>query len=137
MECVYLFLTRDLHKTGSTKEGLNIIKISRFRFMVNGNLAWEQYIIQWPNTRSDLNPQNFSLKNFLYFSLKKPALKKFLITSQKKLFLFSGNGTFLYFRKGIFRTLAYLQLEAYSEPWYIQNSRHIQNTVKYLQSKVL
>ena len=28
----------------------------------------------------------------------------------------SGNGTFLYFGKGIFRTLAYLELEAYSEP---------------------
>ena len=27
----------------------------------------------------------------------------------------SGNGTFLYFRKGIFRTLAYLEPETYSE----------------------
>ena len=50
--------------------------------------------------------------------------KKFIIFSQKKLFLFFGkqkafhisrNGTFLCFRKGIFRTLAYLELEAYSE----------------------
>ena len=32
----------------------------------------------------------------------------------------SGNGTFLCFRKGIFRSLAYLELEAYSEPWYIR-----------------
>ena len=31
------------------------------------------------------------------------------------------NRTFLYFRKGIFRALSYLELEAYSEPWYIQN----------------
>ena len=31
----------------------------------------------------------------------------------------SGNGTFLYFGKGIFKTLAYLKLEAYSEPWHI------------------
>ena len=72
-------------------------------------------------------------------------IKKFLIFSQKKAFLIlremelsyfsengnpekilyiSGNRTFLYFRKrnflifriGIFRTLAYLELEAYSEP---------------------
>ena len=27
----------------------------------------------------------------------------------------SGNGTFLYFGEGIFRTLVYLELEAYSE----------------------
>ena len=32
------------------------------------------------------SPQNFSLKNFLYFFLKKTALKKFLIFSQKNLF---------------------------------------------------
>ena len=38
---------------------------------------------------------------------------------------FSGNGTFLYFEKSIFRTLAY------------SNPRHIQNTVKYLRCKVL
>ena len=58
-----------------------------------------------------LSPQNFSLKNFLYFFLKRSALEKFLIFSQKKLFL--------YFGKAIFKTLAYLELEAYSEPWYI------------------
>ena len=33
----------------------------------------------------------------------------------KKLFILSGNRTFLYFRKGIFRTLTYLEPEAYSE----------------------
>ena len=27
----------------------------------------------------------------------------------------SGNGTFLYFKKGLLRTLRYLELEAYSE----------------------
>ena len=51
-------------------------------------------------------------KNFLYFFLKRPGLKKFLI--------FSGNETFLYFGKGMLRTLAYLQPEAYSE--YCQTS---------------
>ena len=37
----------------------------------------------------------------------------------KKVPYISGNGTFSYFKKGLLRTLAYLQLEAYSEPWYI------------------
>ena len=32
---------------------------------------------------------------------------------------------FLNFRRRIFKTLAYLELEAYSEPWYIHNPRHI------------
>ena len=39
---------------------------------------------------------------------------------------------FFYFGKGISRTLEYLELEAYSELWYIQNpsifrTKHIQN----------
>ena len=51
--------------------------------------------------------KSFPLKNFLYFFLNKLDLKKFLIVS--------GNGNFLHFRKGIFRTLAYLELETYSE----------------------
>ena len=86
-------------------------------------------------------------------------IKKFLIFSQKKAFLIfrqmepsyfsengnpekilyiSGNRTFLYFRKrnflifriGIFRTLAYLELEAYSEPQHIQN-QNIFRTLVY------
>ena len=38
---------------------------------------------------------------------------------------------FLYFGKGIFRTLTYLELDACLEPLYTQNPRHIRNTVKY------
>ena len=37
----------------------------------------------------------------------------------------------------MFRNLAYLEIEAYSEPWYIHSPRHIQNTVKHLRQKVL
>ena len=37
----------------------------------------------------------------------------------------------------MFRTLAYLELEAFSEPWYTQNLRHIQNTAKHLRWDVL
>ena len=43
----------------------------------------------------------------------------------------------IFISRTIFRTLAYLELEASSEPWYIQNSRHTQNTVKHLRWKVL
>ena len=39
----------------------------------------------------------------------------------------SGNGNLLYFEKGIFITLAYLELEAYSKSWNIQNQKIIQN----------
>ena len=57
-------------------------------------------------------------KRFLYSFLKKPALKKFL----KKAFLIFWKQNLLigvFFLKDIFRTLAYLELEAYSELWYI------------------
>ena len=47
------------------------------------------------------------------------------------------NGTFLYFGKGLFRALAYLELEAYSEPWYIQDPTHIQDNAKHLPCDVL
>ena len=40
----------------------------------------------------------------------------FLILQETELSYTSGNGTVLYFGKGIFRTLTYLELEAYSEP---------------------
>ena len=55
----------------------------------------------------------FPSKNFLHFFLKKLTLNNFPIFSQKKLFL---NETFLYFEKGILRTLAYLDLETYAVP---------------------
>ena len=73
-------------------------------------------------------------KLFLYFRKRKPRRKSF---KYKKTFYISGKETFLYFEKGIFRTLAYLELEAYSEPWYIQNPRHIQNSVNHLRWNVL
>ena len=43
----------------------------------------------------------------------------FFIFQETKLFYTSGNGTFLYFGKGIFKTLAYLEVEAFSESWRI------------------
>ena len=76
-------------------------------------------------------PPNFSQKNFLYFFLKKLALKRFLILSQKKLQIF-WDGSLEKFRnflilpemelsyiwentKSVFRTLTFLK------PLYIQN----------------
>ena len=51
--------------------------------------------------------------------------------------MFSQKKFFLYFLKGIFGTLTYLELEAYSEPWYIQNLRHIKSTAKHLRWNIL
>ena len=45
--------------------------------------------------------------------------EKILILPETELPYISGNVTFLYFGKGIFRTLAYLELEEYSEPGHI------------------
>ena len=59
------------------------------------------------------------------------APKEFLILPETKLTYISGNRTFLYFRKDIFRTLTY------SELCYIQNLTHIKNTVKHLEWNVL
>ena len=97
--------------------------------------------MQLPSALFGLIPQDF-----LCFFLKRPALEKFFIYSQKSFsnfqklelsYIFLKKKTFfLHFRKGIFRTPAYLELEVYSGPWYIQNPRHIQNTVKHLRLKV-
>ena len=43
---------------------------------------------------------------------------------------------FLIFRKQKFKKgFSCILAKVYSEPWYIQNPRHIQNTVKYLRWK--
>ena len=53
-------------------------------------------------------------KKFLYF-LKRKLFFYFRKRKPEKIPYISGNGTFLYFGKGILRALAYLELEAYSE----------------------
>ena len=92
-----------------------------------------------------LSPQTFSLKIITLF-LKKTCSKKvsyifskktFLIFRKRNFLICSHKKFFFYFGKGIFRTLACLELEAYSEPYYIQNPRHIQHTVKHLRWNVL
>ena len=55
-----------------------------------------------------------TLKKYLYFRKG-----NFLIFQETELSYAFGNGTFLYFGRGISGTLAYLVLEAYSEPWRI------------------
>ena len=42
-----------------------------------------------PDELSSLSPQNFSLKTFIYFLLKRPALTDFLISAQKIKVIFS------------------------------------------------
>ena len=53
-------------------------------------------------------------KNFLYF-LEKSVSYISENGNHKKIIYISGNGTFLYFRKGIFRTLVYSKPETCSE----------------------
>ena len=92
-----------------------------------------------------LSPQNFFLKvPALIFSQKSFSFfyemeisyiflrKVFLIFRERYI-----EHPAIFISRTIFRTLAYLELEAPSEPWYIQNSRHTQNTVKHLRWKVL
>ena len=62
------------------------IGIIRLKVKKSSTSEGKYYIMELPNAISDLSPQNLSLKNFLYFFLKKTALKKFLKFSQKKLF---------------------------------------------------
>ena len=52
-------------------------------------------------------------KVFLFLEMEIP--KKFLVFQQTERSYNSGKEAFLYFRKGIFRILAYLELEACSE----------------------
>ena len=63
----------------------------------------------------------FFTKRFSYISRNGNPEKKIIFqeTESLKTFYISGNGTFFYFWKRVFRTLAYLELEAYSKPWYI------------------
>ena len=64
-----------------------------------------------------LIPQNFSRKKCLIFFLEKTCSEKVSYIFRKHNFLiFSLKECFLYFGKVIFRTLTYLELEAYSEP---------------------
>ena len=61
--------------------------------------------MQRPSALSSLSPQNFSLKKFLTFFLKKSTLKKIIIFSQKKAFFIfqemelSKKRLFFYFGK--------------------------------------
>ena len=65
--------------------------------------------------------------------------QKFFIFQETKISYISVYGTFLYFRKCIIRTLTYLEQEAYSEHWYIENpsifrTRSIFTTLAYSES---
>ena len=66
----------------------------------------------WPH------PQNFSCSEKVSYVFSKEPLNFWKRKPRKNPYI-SRNGTFLYFGKGIFRTLAYLKLEAYSEPRHI------------------
>ena len=106
-------------------------------YNINKFLIFQEVTFQ--SRKIKKNPQR---ENFLYFKNRKPR-KNFLYILKRKLFLYLRKWklrkNFLYFRKrkprknalyfrkmnllyrgiGIFRTLVYLELEAYSKPWYI------------------
>ena len=73
----------------------------------------------------------FPWGNFLYFFPKNTRSKNITYVFWKNVLLISRNEFFLYLWKGVLKALAYLELEAYSEAW------DIQDTVKYLRWKVL
>ena len=79
---------------------------------------------------SGLSPPNFSLKKKVIFFPKKTCFEKVFYIFSKKFPNFQKTKLFLYFWEGIFRTMAYL------EPWYIQNLKHIQKSVKHLRWNV-
>ena len=83
--------------------------------------------MQLPGALCCLSPQKFSLKTCFekvsYIFLK----KAFSIFQEMELFIFSLKTFLLNLGKGIFRTLACLKLEAYSEP-----KEYSENTVKNL-----
>ena len=81
----------------------------------NGNpkklLIFQEVTFQAQKIFKKIHPEKisyiFSKESFSYISGN---------GNPEKIRYISGNGTFLYFGKGIFRTLAYLELERYSEP---------------------
>ena len=100
-----------------------------FLMFLNQQKINSEVVVYYGATISGLNPQNFSLKNFLYFFLKKPALKKFLIFSQKNFTNFQeAELSYIFFKKvflifreryiqkpGKFRTRSLIRTLVYSE----------------------
>ena len=82
-----------------------------------------------------------TLKNYLYFRKwnflifqerynQNRCITEFFCISGKVYSQHWHDSAFLYFNKVIFRTLTHIEQGTYSEPWQMQNLRHIQNTVK-------
>ena len=87
--------------------------------------------MQWPSTLFGLSPQNLLWKSFLYFLQKSFSnffLKKVFPIFRERYVQNPGISR----TRNIFRTLTNSKLEAYSATWYVQNLKHIQNTVKHL-----
>ena len=89
-----------------------------FQKMELFSLSREKFLI-FQETENQKKLPIFSQKKVLFTFRETKTPKKFIIFQEKELYYISGKGTFLYFGKGIFRTLAYLELETYLEPWYI------------------
>ena len=137
MELLYIFL----------KKSLKVFQETEFSYISeNGNpiifLIFQKVTFQaWK--RTFFIPQEIEVPNeFLIFSRNKAFLIFQKTGTPKKSLYFRKRHFLIYWERyiqnpGVFRTLAYLELEAYSEPWYIHNPRQIQNTVKHLRWNVL
>ena len=82
------------------------------------------------------SPAHFSVSVLKIFPKKTCSVKVSYIFSKKAFPIFRKKN-FLYFGKGVFRTLLHLELQKHLELWYIQNLRHIQNTLKHLRWNLL
>ena len=122
-------------------ETLQTCYISRRNFLSSKNKKIHLEKIAYISEKR--NPEKISyifLKESLSFILKNGNPKKLFILQETELSCISGNGNFLYLGNlsifkttSLFRALTYVELKPYSEPWYIQNQRRIQNTVKHLR----
>ena len=92
------------------------------------------YIFSWENFSYSSGNGN-SQKNFVYFLKRKPLLCFGKWKPWKKSLLIKKRNFLIFWEKYIQNP--YLELDAYSEPRYNQNLRHIQNTIKHIWWKVL
>ena len=84
-------------------------KIKKFLIFCQKN-TFHLFSQRKPRAPSGLGLQKPALKIFFLFSQKSPNFLGKILTFQEMEFSYTlGNGTFLYFRKGIYRTMAYLE----------------------------
>ena len=107
----------------TTKEQQYIINNMTIYQQYINNIHLKQHIIGIPSVVLAPATKRFPKKRFLILFLKAPLLKKFFILPEKSFSNFQETEPFLYFRKGVFKTLvqrnfSYISEKKYSEPWH-------------------